>query len=70
MRILLEVRMRLSPANLFERFAGMSFAYETTITDGAFEVVGRGPTPEASHEAAHMRWELAEISYNSAVMYP
>jgi hypothetical protein len=69
MRIL-EIRMRLSPANLLERFAGLSFAYETTITDGAFEVVGRGPTPEASREAALVRWELAEISYNTAVMYP
>jgi hypothetical protein len=67
---ILEIRMRLGPANFLERFAGLSFAYETTITDGAFEVVGRGPTPVASHEAAHKRWELAEISYNSAVMYP
>jgi hypothetical protein len=31
-------------------------AYETKIFDGHREVVGRGPTPEASHKAAERRW--------------
>jgi len=43
----LEIKMKLTPPNLFERFAGMGFAYETTITDGEIEVIGRGPTPES-----------------------
>ncbi len=63
----LEIKMKLTPPNLFERLAGMCFAYESTITDGEIEVVGRGPTPEASHEAAHMQLEFAQLQ--SAVMY-
>jgi hypothetical protein len=47
----------------------MGFAYETTITDGEIEVVGRGPTPEASHEAAHMQLEFAQLT-SAAVMFP
>ena len=43
----------------------MGFANE--MTDGDIEVVGR-PTPEASHEAAHMQLEFAQLA--SAVMYP
>jgi hypothetical protein len=31
-------------------------AYETKIFDGHREVVGRGPTPEASQKAAERRW--------------
>jgi hypothetical protein len=46
----------------------MGFANETTITDGEIEVVGRCATPEASHEAAHMQLEFAQLA--SAVMYP
>jgi hypothetical protein len=65
----LEIKMKLTPPNLFERFAGMGFAYETTITDGEIEVVGRGPTPEASHEAAHMQLEFAQLA-SAAVMFP
>jgi hypothetical protein len=58
----LEIKMKLTPPNLFERFAGMGFAYE-------IEVVGRGPTPEASHEAAHMQLEFAQVA-SAAVMFP
>jgi hypothetical protein len=65
----LEVKMQLTPPNLFERFAGVRCAYETKITDGEFEVVGRGPTPEASHKAAHMKWEFVQLAA-AAVMYP
>jgi|GEM_PF-2122975 hypothetical protein len=65
----LEIKMRLCPPNLFERFAGMDLAYETTITDGVLEVIGRGPTPEASHGAAQMQWDLAQLA-SPAVMYP
>jgi hypothetical protein len=34
----------------------MRFVYATTIADDVCEVVGRGPTPEASHEAAQTQW--------------
>jgi hypothetical protein len=44
----------------------MRHVYETTINDGVNKiddgvnkVVGRGPSPEASHEAAQAEWELA-----------
>jgi hypothetical protein len=47
----------------------MRVVYATTISDGALEVVGRGPTPEVSHEAAHTQWEFAQLA-DAAVMYP
>jgi hypothetical protein len=65
----LEIRMEHASPNLFERFAGMRVVYATTISDGALEVVGRGPTPEVSHEAAHTQWEFAQLA-DAAVMYP
>ena len=63
----LEIRMEHASPNLFERFAGI-VVYATTISDGALEVVGRGPTPEVSHEAAHTQWEFAQLA-DAAVMY-
>jgi len=61
-----EITTQLTPANFFEKFAGMRHVYETTIDDGVnkiddgvIKVVGRGPSPEASHEAAQAEWELA-----------
>jgi hypothetical protein len=67
----IEITTQLSPPNLFERLAGMRYACETRISDGELEVVGRGPTPEASHEAAQLQWDLAQLfDYNSAVMCP
>jgi hypothetical protein len=54
-----EITMQLTPANFLEKFAGMRHVYETTIDDGVNKVVGRGPSPEASHEAAQTEWELA-----------
>lgn len=54
-----EITTQLTPANFFEKFAGMRHVYETTIDDGVNKVVGRGPSPEASHEAAQAEWELA-----------
>jgi hypothetical protein len=63
-----EIKTELTPPNLFERIAGMRFAYTTTISDGMREVAGRGPTREASHEAAQMQWELEETG--TGVMYP
>jgi hypothetical protein len=67
-----EINTQLTPPNLLEKLAGMRHAYETTIGDGVSEVVGRGPTPESSHEAAQAEWELAQLfDYgNSAAMYP
>jgi hypothetical protein len=35
-------------------------AYETKIFDERREVCGRGPTPEASQEAAELQW-VAEL---------
>lgn len=65
----LEIKMQLTPPNLFERLAGVRCAYETTITDGELEVVGRGRTPKASHEAAHVQLEFARFA-SAAVMFP
>jgi hypothetical protein len=50
----------------------MRFVYATTIADDVCEVVGRGPTPEASHEAAQTQWELAQLCDhgNTAAMFP
>ena len=58
----LEIKMQLTPPNLFERFAGVRCGFETMITDGQLELVGRGPTPEASHEAAHIGYDAREES--------
>ncbi|MGB6438432.1 MAG: hypothetical protein WBE89_03675 [Methyloceanibacter sp.] len=67
-----EINTKLTTSNSLEKLAGMHHAYETTIDDGVSEVVGRGPTPEASHEAAQAEWELAQLfDYgNSAAMFP
>ena len=67
-----EIKTQLTPPNLFEKLAGMRHVYKTTIGDGVSEVVGRGPTPEASHEAAQLQWDLAQLCdyRNSAAMYP
>jgi hypothetical protein len=64
-----EIKTELTPPNLFERLAGMRFVYATTLTDGVREFVGRGATPEGSHEAAQMQWELAQLA-GAPVMYP
>ena len=63
------ITTQLISASMFERFAGMRFAYKTTMSDDATEVVGRGPTPEASHEAAQDLWHTARLG-RSAVMFP
>jgi hypothetical protein len=67
-----EIKTHLTPPNVFEKLAGMRHVYKTTIGDGVSEVVGRGPTPEASHEAAQAAWELEQLfDYgNSAAMFP
>ena len=65
-----EITTELTPTNFFERLAGMRFAYRTTITDGMTEVVGRGATPEASHEEAQTQWDFAHLASNAAVMFP
>ena len=63
-----EIRMELASPNLL-RLVGIRVVYATTITDGTLEVIGRGPTPESSHEAAHTKWEYAQFA-EAAVMYP
>ena len=49
-----EIKTQLTQPNFFEKHAGMRQAYETTICDGVSEVVGRGQTSQASHEAAQV----------------
>ena len=66
-----EITTQLTTPNIFERLAGMRFVYSTTISDELREVVGRGPTPEASHEAAQLQWDLAHLFDGSTtVMLP
>ena len=38
-------------------------AYETTVSDGPREVIGRGPTREASQEDAERQWAEVEKKY-------
>jgi hypothetical protein len=64
-----EITTKLTPPNLFERLAGIGAAYLTTISDGARQVTGQGPTPQDAHEAAQSEWELAHQP-NSAMMFP
>jgi hypothetical protein len=63
-----EITTHLTRPNFFERLTGQRRAYETKITNGVIEVVGRGPTPEDSHEAAQTRWDFAQLT--SSVMLP
>lgn len=64
------ITTELTATNFFERLAGMRFTYRTIISDGMIEVIGRGPTPEASHEEAQTQWEFAHLASNTAVMFP
>jgi hypothetical protein len=41
---------------LIERLKFWRRAYQTRVFDERREAVGRGPTPEASREAAERRW--------------
>ena len=54
-----EITTELTTTNFSERLAEMRFAYRTTITDGVIEVVGRGATPEVSHEEAQTQCDFA-----------
>ena len=40
----------------FDRLKLWRHAYQTKISDSRGEVIGRGPTPEASRDAAEWRW--------------
>ena len=64
-----EVTTQLTPPTLLEGFAGMGFAYVTTISDGTIKVTGRGPSPEDAHEVAQLEWELAH-SINNEITLP
>ena len=46
----------------FDKLRMWQRAYETTIRDQHYEVIGRGPTPEASQEAAKRLWLKQNIS--------
>jgi hypothetical protein len=42
----------------FEKLMNWERAYKTKISYGHRAAIGRGPTPEASQEAAERRWKL------------
>ena len=42
---------------LVHRLKGFERLYETRVTDGYREAIGRGTTPQASQYAAHKMWE-------------
>ena len=42
---------------LVDRLKGFDRLYETKVTDGYREAIGRGTTPHASQYAAHRMWE-------------
>ena len=42
---------------LAHRLRGFEHLYETRVTDGYREAIGRGTTPYASQHAAHRLWE-------------
>jgi hypothetical protein len=42
---------------LIHRLRGFNSLYETRITDGYREAIGRGTTPHAAQYAAHRMWE-------------
>jgi hypothetical protein len=55
------VETRLNHRTWIERLLLWRHAYETKIWEFGHEVIGRGPTPEVSQEAAMKRWN-EEIS--------
>jgi hypothetical protein len=66
-----EVKTWRARRTVFDKLKRWQRAYETRMADGRREVIGRGPTPEASQEAAQRRWNVGEpAADNSAVMYP
>ena len=51
-----EIKTSRTHRTLLDRLKLWPRAYETQIRDRHHEVVGRGPTPEASQKAAERRW--------------
>jgi hypothetical protein len=47
----------------FDKLSLWRRAYQTKVFDGSREAVGRGPTPEASRDAALKRW-VEEVTIN------
>ena len=58
---MVEVRTARIRRTWLEKLLLWRSAYETKIFDQHREVVGRGPTPEASQKNAEQRW-VAELS--------
>jgi hypothetical protein len=50
------MKTRRVPRHWFERLQLWRRAYETEIQFSFQEVIGRGPTPEASQKAAIRKW--------------
>jgi hypothetical protein len=50
-------RTKRAHRDWLERLQGFNRIYETKITDGYREAIGRGATPEASEKSAQRTWE-------------
>jgi hypothetical protein len=44
---------------LVDRLKGFNRLYETRVSDGYRDAIGRGSTPQASQSAAHRMWETS-----------
>ena len=55
-----EVTTQLTPPTLLEGFAGMGFAYVTTISDGTIKVAGRGPSQKmrTKQRSSNGNWRI------------
>jgi hypothetical protein len=51
-----EIKTERSHRTWWERVKMWRRAYKTKVSDGCHEAIARGPTPEASEEAAKKRW--------------
>ena len=56
MAVSTETKTYRVPRTLLERLKLWRHAYETKVVSSRYEDIGRGPTPEASREAALKRW--------------
>jgi hypothetical protein len=59
------IETRRSPRTWVERLFLWQRAYETKVLEGHREVTGRGPTPEASQQAAQDRWGSEQITHTA-----
>ena len=62
-----EVKTWRTRRSFIDKLRGWKVAYETKMAEGHREVVGRGPTPEASQEAAQRRWDAGKPTADDTV---